>query len=244
MADMFYCPNLTASPATLTGQEAHHAINVLRLKVGDAADIFDGCGHSAQGRVVSLSRREVAIEYTEVVRHESPPRRLTVAAAIPKGDRLKWMVEKLAELGVHQYVPLLTQRSVVKPGQNKLDKLAATVVSAAKQSRNYHLLSIAPPITLTDLLSRQQMETAESARRLFIAHPDATAVDTPATSDGPTDTTLLIGPEGGFTDGEVRQVEAADGQAISWSGGILRIETAAIVFAAELLRPSAATSTD
>ena len=235
MADLFYCPDLTTSPATLTGPEAHHAINVLRLKVGDAADIFDGRGRSAAGHVVSLSRREVAIAFGQVSHREPRPQRVTVAAAIPKGDRLKWMVEKLAELGVDQYVPLLTQRSVVKPGRSKLEKLEATVVSAAKQSRNYHLMSIAAPVALTELLSRQN-EAAESADRLLVAHPDETAVETSLSGVCERHTTVLIGPEGGFTDEEVRQVQSAGGQTVCWPGAILRIETAAIVFAADLVR--------
>lgn len=234
MADLFYCPDLVASPATLTGPEAHHAINVLRLKVGDAADIFDGRGGFATGHVVSLSRRDVAIAFEEVCHHKPRPQRITVAAAIPKGDRLKWMVEKLAELGVDQYIPLLTQRSVVKPGRSKLEKLEATVVSAAKQSRNYHLMSVAPPASLTELLARQT-DDAESARRLLLAHPDPAAVGI-SRDLSHTETVVLLGPEGGFTDEEVRQVQAVGGQIVSWPGSILRIETAAIVFAADLIR--------
>lgn len=234
MADLFYCPDLTVSPATLTGSEAHHAINVLRLKVNAAIDLFDGRGQSARGQVTSLTRREVVVEFTALTHHQPVPQPLTVAAAIPKGERLKWMVEKLAELSVVRFVPLLAERSVVKPGHSKLEKLEATVVSASKQSRNYRLMSIAAPLTLPELLEQSTNEAPAS--ELLIAHPNAG----PSSSRGSTQagTTLMIGPEGGFTDDEVRQVCQAGGRAVCWPGAILRIETAAIVFAAEVIRNS------
>ena len=240
MPDLFYCPNLSASPVTLDGSEAHHAIHVLRLKPEAAIDLFDGQGRSVSGTVAAVNRRDVVVEFSQAVQHSERPHGLRVAAAIPKGDRLKWMVEKLAEMGVCEYIPLLTERGVVKPGDNKLEKLTATVVAACKQSRNSWLMSIARPIPLTELL-------ADIPGPLVIAHPPALmdaglASDrtvtrqegVPATSDDLQ--TLLVGPEGGFTTAEVETAIQSGARPIGWPDSILRIETAAVVFAAQLMQ--------
>ena len=144
---------------------------------------------------------------------------LTIAAAVPKGDRLKWMVEKLTELGVDRYVPLITQRSVVDPRPTKLEKLQATVISAAKQCRRDWLLEIAEPMRLGDML-----QSAANAQSLYVAVQLL-----------PVARVVLIGPEGGFTQEEVDAALAAGAQRLTWPGNVLRIETAAIM-AAVMLR--------
>lgn len=232
MADLFHCSNLASSPAVLVGSEAHHALNVLRLKAGDAIDLFDGQGRYAHAIITSTTRRDLTAEFENVELQATPANsRLTVAAAIPKGDRLKWLVEKLAELGVETFIPLLAERSVVKPGTSKLNKLDATVIAAAKQSRNYRLMDIKEPARLESVLN----DHIES--RILIAHP-GTELSSAVHADPEQPSLLLVGPEGGFTEEEVRDVVRCGGQLMSWPGSILRIETAAIVFSALLRQPA------
>lgn len=227
MPDLFYCPDIQTPVSLLVDSEAHHAINVLRMKAGDAIRLFDGRGTTADGKIKSLNRREVTIAVRQTISH-SPKRefKLTVAASPPKGDRLKWMIEKLTELGVDRFIPLQTSRTVVQPGGSKLKKLHATIISAAKQSGCLWLMEIAEPMALQTLLSTDDSE-------YYFAHPGTETSDKTLFSD--TNRTVVIGPEGGFTDDEVEFAKSSGASFLAWPGSILRIETAAIVFAATAL---------
>ena len=128
MADRFFCDDLTSDKPCLSGTEAHHAVHVLRLKCGQSIQLFDGVGTVAEAVIEDIQRARVIARATATsFIQKDTQNSLTVAAVPPKGDRLKWMVEKLTELGVDTYVPLQTERSVVDPRKSKLDKLAATV---------------------------------------------------------------------------------------------------------------------
>ncbi|MEO8496758.1 MAG: RsmE family RNA methyltransferase, partial [Planctomycetota bacterium] len=120
--------------AVLTGQEAQHLSKVMRAKVGDELILFDGSGAEFTARVAKIGRSEVdlsIIERCEVDREL--PFRLVIGVALPKGDRQRWLVEKLVELGVAELVPLVTIRSVAQPSGNALERLQRAVVEASKQ---------------------------------------------------------------------------------------------------------------
>ena len=154
---------------------------------------------------------------------------MVVAAAPPRGDRLKSMVEKLTELGVDEFIPLRTVRSVVDPRQSRLEKLRGTVLAAMKQCGRNRLMKIRETTELTVVLRNASTER----QAVCIAHPgDVTGNSTVA--DG-RDTLLLIGPEGGFTREEVLQATDYGATRVSWADGILRIETATVVFASLLM---------
>ncbi|MEZ6129035.1 MAG: RsmE family RNA methyltransferase [Planctomycetaceae bacterium] len=232
MADRFFCPDLSTGSVTLEDAEAHHVIHVLRMSIGQTLELFDGCGTSATAVIANVGRRTVTVDVTERnACSRSERQTLTIAAAVPKGDRLKWMVEKLTELGVDRYVPLMTTRSVVDPKQAKLDRVQATVISACKQCRRNWLMEITEPMRVGDILQNTVENTT-----VFIAHPThdpADGSDLPGLSAmGPR--LSLIGPEGGFTGDEVELAVAAGARRLAWPGHILRIETAAIMAAVTL----------
>ncbi len=233
MADRFFTSDLSTATATLSGPEAHHALHVLRLKVGDDIRLFDGAGTTVTGVVESAGRRDVEVTIkTRSFAERRAEGRVIVAAAPPKGDRLKWMVEKLTELGVDEYIPLRTHRSVVDAAKWKPDKLQATIIAAAKQCARDWLMDIAEPIEFAALISDVQ-----PGHSLHIAHPYAvTSQQQSATLGSAHSHMVLIGPEGGFTDDEVElAVSTAAAAPLEWPGTILRVETAAIM-AAVMLR--------
>lgn len=224
MPDTFFSENLTGQTALIDGPEAHHALHVLRLKVGGELRLIDGCGTVATGVVAQTTRSSVTVDIEEKSSHARRKSSVTVAAAIPKGDRLKWMIEKVAELGIDRFVPLSTERSVVDVRKCSAQKLRSTLIAVAKQSRQPWLMEIAEPVTLAAF-------AASFEGRLFVAHPGDSAVSVSVA--GPRG--VIIGPEGGLTDGEVEGLVATGVSQVAWPGSILRIETAAIVFGTQLI---------
>ncbi len=230
MADRFFCDDLTPDKPCLSGTEAHHAIHVLRLKCGQSIELFDGAGTVTEA-VIEDMRRDCVIARTTATSFIQKPTRncLTIAAVPPKGDRLKWMVEKLTELGVDTYIPLQTERSVVDPRKSKLNRLAATVTAAMKQCGRRWRMEIGEPQSLPSLLQ----QCRDSKNMVLLAHPGDGAEPANTEADR---RTLLIGPEGGFTESEVQLASDYNARQIAWPDSILRIETAALAFAARLRR--------
>ncbi len=244
MRHRFYHPNgLSRGPTILDGTEAHHLTHVLRARVGDLVDLFDGAGSEGEARVVELQRRQVRLELLTVRSVERESRyRLTIAVALPKGPRQGWLVEKLVELGVDRIVPLRTTRGVAQPDDNALNRLQRTVIESCKQSGRNRLMTFDRPMRLAELAQAIDPATAR-----WLAHPTTTASqwshDAPSEpSQQSVDWTLgpgtngaacvAIGPEGGFTDDEVRDAVDAGWQVVSLGPRLLRIETAAVACAA------------
>jgi len=231
MAARFYCSQIGDETARLDDSESHHALHVMRLKVGDDLELFDGQGRVCHGNIADADRRQVSVAVSRIVDSARPNRpRLVVAAAPPRGDRLKSMVEKLTELGVDEFIPLRTVRSVVDPRQSRLEKLRSTVIGAMKQSGRNHLMQICEPCEFSVALRN----ATAAGQSVWIAHPGEAAGNAVETVQR--DALLLIGPEGGFTNEEVLQATDYDAERLSWPEGILRIETASVLFAGLLLQ--------
>ncbi len=230
-----FCESLLTNDVVVDDTEAHHLLHVLRLKPGDPLVLFDGCGVEAEAFVNRSSRREVFCTVT-TRRQTSPGKRprVTVIAAPPKADRLKWMVEKLTEIGVERLILLQTDRTEVTPGESRREKLRSSVIAACKQCCRNELMQLSPLQTLTSVL--EDVAGARLAGELWIAHPSPSLPTLSSQAKMPLQSRLLlIGPEGGFTDTELEAALNAGARLISWPDTILRIETAAVVFAAQLL---------
>ncbi len=215
----------------LEGSEAHHMLHVLRMQVGDPVLVFNGTGAEADAVIAKTSRKTVEIKITE--RREiqaSTQVPVILATAVPKGDRFRWLVEKTAELGVTRLVPLITERSSVDPGENRLKKLQQTIVAAAKQSGQTRLMELTPLQKWDDFLA----ESCQTDCRMLIADPGGSALDLlsrPFTAAVTSPVILLIGPEGGFSPEELQTAIEQGAQPVKLSEAILRIETAGILFA-------------
>lgn len=235
----FFCQDLNTEEPSLGESESHHAFRVLRLSAGQEVELFDGRGGVADGTISEATRRSVTVRITG--RHPQVPRgkpEVIVAAAPPKGDRFKQMLEKLTEIGISRFIPLKTGRSVVEPRPQRLDRLDATVMSAARQSRQAWLPVIDPVTDLAAVLRH----AVECSDRIWLAHPGSSGVarvDRRTTLRSAERDLVLIGPEGGFTSEEVVLISDHGARRLMWPHGILRIETAAVVFAALLLAGAA-----
>lgn len=238
MSQRFYAPEARAdAQVELTDAEAHHLLHVMRARVGDVITLFDGAGQEFPATISRLARAAVTVETgTANAVDRELPFRLIVGVALPKGDRQRWLVEKLVELGATVCQPLRTERGVVQPEGGTPEKLRRAVVEASKQCGRNRLMEIAP---LTDWSTF--LATAATASHRWIAHPPDTASNEGAPHSPPWSTIgsgdevfLAIGPEGGFTESEVEAAVAAGWQKLGLGPRYLRIETAAIAAVATL----------
>ncbi len=228
MSNRFFASHLiTGSQTTLDGPEAHHLLHVMRLGTGAEVTLFDGSGFEFRAEVVKTRRTEVelaVLDRAEVDREL--PFELTLGVALPKGDRQRWLVEKVVELGVSRVIPLQTERGVAQPTKTALERLRRTVIEASKQCGRNRLAEITEPLDWADFVSPDR----ENSIR-FVAHPegqpfrDATERLTKADSR----IVIAIGPEGGFSPFEVSIAVGSGWQAVDLGDRILRVETAAVM---------------
>jgi 16S rRNA (uracil1498-N3)-methyltransferase len=232
MSERFFIATpITSERVKLDGPEAHHLSHVMRAKVGDSVSLFDGSGCEFEAQIQSVSKS--AVELTVVKRREVDREsqvRLTLAVALPKGDRQQWLVEKAVELGVAAIVPLVTERGVARPVASALVRLRRFVVEASKQCGRNRLLEIEEPRTWSEFLA----EPRENAVR-FIAHPGGkplAELEMQSASGMQKQLIAAIGAEGGFTDTEIQAGIAAGCTLVDLGPRILRVETAGIAIAA------------
>jgi 16S rRNA (uracil1498-N3)-methyltransferase len=224
VSDRFFLDGpLASGDVSLDGPEAHHLAAVRRLGPGDMVTLFNGDGRQYVARIVEVGRKRATLHVTEI---ESPQRELGftlhIASALPKGDRGDFLIEKLTELGVTDFTPLLTERGVVRANEDKAGKLRRAVIEASKQCGRNVLMRVHAPAKWLDWCGRQ------TGRRL-IAHPTAVTGRTKvATGDG---VIVAVGPEGGFADLEVQAGLATGWESVSLGPCILRVETAAVAAA-------------
>ncbi|MGN6726799.1 MAG: RsmE family RNA methyltransferase, partial [Tepidisphaeraceae bacterium] len=199
------------------------ARNVLRLRIDDEVQAFDDAGATGVGRVIEVDP-VIVLEILSVRAAETAPA-LTIASAVPKGDRADWLAEKLSEVGVDRWVPLRTARSVVHPEGEKTKRWDRIAIEAAKQSRRTGVLRIERLTPLATLISQPDLAPAYVLTTRPGAQPLTQALDRTARA------TLLIGPEGGWDDAEQAQMIERGLTPVTLGPTILRIETAALLAA-------------
>lgn len=234
MPDRFYCPEGPINGRiTLGGDEGRHLALARRLKPGQVVEVFDGRGTAYLAEIVGTARDAVTLNVVgDRLTEPIPSCPLTLATAVPKGERFDWLVEKATELGVCRLVPLRAERSVVDPRAAKLDRLRRVVVEASKQCGRSRLMDLAEPISWPDYLG------LEVGCVRMIAHPGGIRPAAwPRIAPG-NQVVLAIGPEGGFTNLEVEAAIAHGWISVSLGPTLLRVETAAVVGAALVLGPS------
>ncbi|MEL7499355.1 MAG: RsmE family RNA methyltransferase [Planctomycetota bacterium] len=237
MSHRFYLPSLSASrnpPAAegevehilLTGDQAHHAISVMRFRVGDQLVLFDGKGLEAKCELVSTEKKSIRCRPVDfIVREPALPGTITLAVALPKNERQKFLIEKLVETGVHQLIPLTSQRGVAAINDKVRQRLHRQIIEATKQCERAWLMEVGPSQTLDELASQA------SSSRKYIADPyqGESLCMAEITSEKPV--VVAVGPEGGFTDEELALAIELGFQPVRMGPTVLRVETAAIAAA-------------
>ncbi len=231
---LFYFEQLADPGAvlTVTGEEAHHAAAVRRLHPGDTLWLFDGRGGIARATLLRVAARDRTLELRIEERRTEPPSRpaIHLACALPKGDRQNVLLDMTTQLGMTQFTPLVCERGVVRPGTNASERWRRLCLEACKQSRRPHLPVIHPPALPREIATR----AAAAGSTVWIAHPSAqaTAITSAAKQNTTADVTILVGPEGGFTEAEVTAATDGGAKLLLLGPAILRIETAAVALIA------------
>ncbi|MBR5875729.1 MAG: 16S rRNA (uracil(1498)-N(3))-methyltransferase [Akkermansia sp.] len=215
----------------VAGDEARHALRVMRLRVGDACEVFDGAGQAAVAELVATAgNSHMTLRVKEMLPPMPSVAGITLALAIPKGSNMDLIVQKAVELGVSRIIPLVTERTIVrvKPAEaaDKADKWRRTVLEACKQCGVNSLPVVEEPQSYKQFLQRQDIP-ALRVQCAIVPHarPLRTVLEAGRTA-GHRDCILLIGPEGDFSPAEYAEGEAAGYIPTGLGPIILRVETA------------------
>ena len=233
----FFLPpeNCCGEQLRLDGREAHHALNVLRLKRGERVTVLDGAGHKFFCDVENAARDLLTLAVKEKKFTPAPPCAISLFVAVPKGKIIEGIIQKAVELGVHRIVPLLTERVVTQldgeGAEHKREKWQQVAIEAIKQCGAPWLPLVAAPVTLAEFLARKEkldlslVGSLQTERR----HPRAIFTEFQTLhGHAPQSVGVWIGPEGDFTLAELQAIAAAGASPITLGPLTLRVETAAI----------------
>jgi 16S rRNA (uracil1498-N3)-methyltransferase len=235
----------------ITGGEARHIVTVLRKREGDKIDIFDGYGNEFRVRILEIDKsaglpRVKAEIITEKRRETEPKLKITLFQSIPKGNRLEFIIQKSTEIGISEIVTITTARTIVRLDYKKIKQRTLRwqkiAQEAAKQSRRSDIPQVGPVLDFSQALKEfsvrkfpmgiiaWEMEDKNRLRDVLTSSVGSGISKLPLA--------IFIGPEGGFTPGEVEEAGRAGVVPVSLGSGILRTETAGLVVAIAALYES------
>jgi 16S rRNA (uracil1498-N3)-methyltransferase len=230
----FYIPPHAWNPdrLALDAGEMHHALDVLRVKAGDRATVFNGQGVEATVEFAKVDRDRITLRKIQVSKTAPVACEITLAQAVPKGKNMDLIVEKATELGASVIAPLLSERTVVRCDEDealsKREKWQRVAIEAAKQCGRNWLPRVAKPVPPKEFFGQ-----GEKYELMLIAslQPGAVSVKQvlgELAPKRPRNALVLVGPEGDFTPAEVNLAQSHGCRPISLGPIILRTETAAI----------------
>jgi 16S rRNA (uracil1498-N3)-methyltransferase len=207
------------------GAEGRHAVDVVRLTAGERVRVGDGRGVLAEGEVLAAGPHGLRVRV--LARHEVPPPspELVLVQALPKGDRGPLAVELATELGVDRIVPWTASRSITRWREDRVEKgLAkwrAAARAATKQARRARLPEVTEPMT-----TREGCGLLAETDLAFVLHEQARRRFAELTVPSSGTVAVVVGPEGGLTDGEVLAFRAAGAEPVRLGPEVLRTSTA------------------
>lgn len=229
MARFFLSSGSWGEAAWLTGDEAKHLSQVLRIRAGETVTVFDGRGRRATATVAEVSRERVRLELTEGVTIPPVGPEVVLALAIPKGKKMDLVVQKAVELGVSCIQPLVTRNTVVQPGEGKSDKWQRVALEACKQSGLDHLPEVLDPLDFGKWIdSLAQPMVGELRLIASLAEGAGPMREIVRRAESPSRVFILVGPEGDFTEAETREALEAAFIPVTLGATVLRAETASL----------------
>jgi 16S rRNA (uracil1498-N3)-methyltransferase len=238
----FHAPEIAPDNpvAALPPDEADHLVRVLRLRAGDTVRVFDGRGHEFLARVESTGRRAASVRLLEpVVPAREPSVRVTLAQAVLKGEKIDGVVRDATMLGVARVQPIVSARAEVSVSavrrSHRVERWQRVALSSAKQCGRAVVPVVEPPLDLGAFLERDSAEF-----RLILTEPScgATAYEALASLErrpAPATASLLVGPEGGWTDEEIARARQRGLLPLTFGALTLRADAAPLVALSVLL---------
>ncbi|MCJ8169593.1 16S rRNA (uracil(1498)-N(3))-methyltransferase [Atopomonas sediminilitoris] len=217
---------LTLGEQALPETAAHYMAKVLRLKSGDAVQLFDGSGHEFRGVLSEVNKKAVHVHLSEQFAGQADsPLHIHLGQVLSRGERMDWAIQKATELGVNRITPLFSERCEVRLSDERQDKRLQhwqqVAISACEQCGRSSVPQILPPQALSD------WQAARDEDLRLVLHPEH--AQPIASLAKPQRLALLIGPEGGLSDAEVAAACAAGFSQACFGPRVLRTETAPIV---------------
>lgn len=233
----FFIPKPFKQEMQITGRDAHHIIDVLRMGPGDPLQVVADDGISFLGEIADIGTNAVTISAKEILRETHEPKvSISLLQGLAKGEKMELVIQKAVEIGVAEIFPLAMDHSVVVLDRSKAGKKAERwqkiAEAAAKQSKRDVIPAVHEVMTLGQVLQKEKWDLLliayESENRISLkealqAHKDAKKLG------------VIIGPEGGLSNEEVEVAQDAGGIAVSLGRRILRTETAGLVAATAIL---------
>lgn len=211
---------------SLTGPITHHLIRVRRLRGGEFLSVSPGDGTVRRYEIVATGKDSLDLSATDPIMQITPPLPLTLAFAPPRHDRWEAIFRAGTELGVTGFTPLVSDRSVQKWSEANTARAMRIVLEALQQSRGSWIPDIHSPVALAELLGDNEGAGVALADAPHYGH-HSSAVNAMEIH------TLIVGPEGGFSDGERSRMAAIPRLVVG--DAVLRTETAAIAGVSALL---------
>jgi 16S rRNA (uracil1498-N3)-methyltransferase len=227
MLSLFFVDQLSAGTTQeLGGDEGHHAVAVMRLGIGEQIKIADGAGNWVSGTITEVNKKSLKIDVAQRGSAQAGKPELIVVQAVTKSDRTKEMLELLTVGGADQIIPWQAERCISKWQNDSAHKWQSAIKEAAKQSRRVKL-----PVLGDEVTTNQLIKLFQPADKVVILHESASiGISQLNLSNEFARIILIIGPEGGISDADISQLEAAG--AVTARMGELVLRSAHAGFAA------------
>jgi len=227
---------------TIHGSEVHHIINVLRKKKGDLLNFFDGRGCEYKARIISIRKeKEPAVEtivLEKLKTAKEPEVRIRLFQCIPKGDKMDLLVQKCTEIGIHEIVPVVSERTIVRPSggrfETKIERWRKIARSASEQSGRNTIPAVRNPEEFKNAIKNAERDCS----KLMLWESETGKHLGEYLRKIKTDlkeVILMVGPEGGFSPAEAAEAGECGFNSVTMGSRVLRTETAGLIAAAIIL---------
>jgi 16S rRNA (uracil1498-N3)-methyltransferase len=226
--NIVYCPQAAIGSIIELDENEFHHLQVLRAQDGERLNIFDGKGNLYHGILTNMGKRSASVQVFELIKSEpAASAQLHIAIAPTKNiDRTEWFIEKSTEIGVNTITPVICRRSERR--ELRIDRLDKVLLSAAKQSLHLHLPKLNNVFSLAEFLRANK----DSDSKKFIAYCEEHTALLKSSFQSGDSITVLIGPEGDFTEEEVALAKEYGFIPVSLGESRLRTETAGVMVSA------------
>ena len=230
----FFVPQLYAEEMYIEGVDARHISKVLRMQPGAQLQIVSDDGVSALAEIIAIDSERVTVRCLEKLAESHEPRvKLVLAQGLAKGEKMDFIIQKAVEMGAYSVIPVAMEHSVVRldgaKSAKKVERWQKIAESAAKQSKRDIIPQVQPVQSMAEMLAKCTCQTKIIAYECEDRLSLKAALRAAGEAGGITELLLIIGPEGGISEGELEQARQAGAVPVSLGRRILRAETAGLV---------------